>query len=225
MLRENVVRELEFRTSCVFWRKLEGSWQSSSLKGCESEAASGQIVRPSGNRLAVSFAPFIDGMFVDARLRRSWCGGRIIFAPRDFPEEFFEADPRLLRMLWYEEGSFCCQGEDGIFELTTLVFVEARFGGQHHHCSSDDGHGHRRKQFLANPIGSVTMEGFDLSGDFFISVRVFHLPAFEIQSNDVLTRIDSAIQQVGNQHRDAAIGMLQEHNPQADRFESFALSC
>jgi hypothetical protein len=163
-------------------------------------------------------------MFVDAGLRRSWCGGRIIFDPRDFLEEFFEDDQSLLRFLRDKESSVCCQGDDRIVELATLVLAEKLFGGEQPHGSRDDRHDHRRKQFLADTMRTLTMEFLEMPGDFFISVILFHLPASEIDINDLLAGIDAAVQQVGNQDRDPALGMVKEKNPHTDRVESFALS-
>ena len=84
---------------------MAGRWQSLSFRG-ERKTDSVQSVHPSGRGLAVSFAPFIKGMFGDAGLRRSWFGGRIIFDSRDFLEQFLEDAQRLLRILWNEESRF-----------------------------------------------------------------------------------------------------------------------
>ena len=61
-------------------------------------------VSQSGGCVAIAFAPFIDGVFVDAGLSRTRGRGRIIFDPRDFLEHLLKDDDRLLRMVWYEES-------------------------------------------------------------------------------------------------------------------------
>ena len=159
--------------------------------------ASGQSVRPSGRRGTISFAPFIEGVFVDAGLRWAWRDGRIIFDPGDLLQKFCEDDHRLLRNLWDEESGFCCQGQDRMFELAVLVVFKVGVSSHDHQGSSNDGHDRGRKQFLANPIGLLTMERLDLEGDLFISVIIFYLPSAEIQGSDVLTGIQVAIQQIG----------------------------
>lgn len=107
------------------------------------KADSDPRVRPSGRWLAGAVTPFIHGMFVEAGLRGAWCGGRIIFDPGDVLKEFGEDEACLLRIFWDEQGGFGSQGENGIFELATLVRFKVRTGRHAHQGSRHDGHDHR----------------------------------------------------------------------------------
>lgn len=147
--------------------------------------------------MTISFAPFIEGVFVDAGLRGSWCDGRIVFDPGNLLQQVCEDDHRLLRHLWDEQSGFCCQGQDRMFELALLVHFKVGISRHEHQGSSHDGHDRGRKQFLANPSGLLTMERLELEGDLFISIIIFDPSSAEIQGNDVLTGITAAIQQIG----------------------------
>lgn len=68
------------------------------------------------------------------------------------------------------------------------------------------------------------MKRFKLEGDFFIPVIVFQLPAFEIERPNLVTGIATAIQQIGKQHRNGPIRMVEQNHAQLDRLEAVAVA-
>lgn len=159
---------------------------------------------------------------MDTGLRRSWRGWRIICDPCEVLKALGADDQRLVRIVWDEDGRFCCQGQDGMLPLADLMGVSRPLLSDNHEGTRDDGHDHGGKHFLTNPIGSPAREGVDGEGHLFIFVSVPQRPPAERQVNNALTGGQSTIQQIGEQDGHGTLRRLKADDSECDRLEFLA---
>jgi len=139
-------------------------------------------------------------------LRGSWRFGSVIAHTSDLIEEFGEYQQGQCRTFWRQDEGFFGQGDHGMFELGFGSRRMVGIGHPDHQEPSDDGHDQNGEQLLTNTVFGLAMEGLDVEGGFLVAVMGFHRPASKIERDDGGSRKASTIMQVGEEHRELAIG-------------------
>ena len=87
-------------------------------------------------------------------------------------------------------------------------------GGQHHEGSCDHGHYDHGEEFLADAVWCFSMKFLDIEYDLFVSVVVFHRPAAEVETDDLLSFKLAFIEHVGEKNGDFPFGADQPDSSQ-----------
>ena len=120
-----------------------------------------------------------------------------------------------------QQGRVARETHQGVFELRldeTLRRFD-RLGGHgkggeraRNHTPNQDG-----EEFLTDAVGGVAMKLLDMLEGFLVPIVGFHRPATPVQSDDRGAGKAAAVQEVGQQDGDGAIGRFQANGAEAQR--------